>query len=104
VKTPSGKAPDDLAGGDIVPSHFYRRRDASKFFGYGHSVLHLRIKAGEIPAPVALSADGRASGWFGRDILKWQAARKPKTAAARDRDNPSVAPAAKNQPRRNHDG
>lgn len=71
------RMPDEL----IHPHHFYRRCDARKFFGYASSVLDLKIKAGEIPVPVALSDSGRATGWFGQTILDWQQQRKPITTA-----------------------
>jgi predicted DNA-binding transcriptional regulator AlpA len=66
----------------IAPDHFYRVYEASKFFGYSNSVLHLKIASGEIPAPIALSdaPKSRARGWYGRVIIRWQQKRESKTA------------------------
>jgi hypothetical protein len=65
----------------IHPDWFYRVSDAWKFFGYRNSVLHIKIATGEVPAPIALSDGGRARGWFGRTIIKWQQEREARPVA-----------------------
>jgi predicted DNA-binding transcriptional regulator AlpA len=54
---------------------FYRVADAHRFFGYRATTLAEKISSGEIPAPIPLSDTGRAKGWFGREIIAWQAQR-----------------------------
>jgi predicted DNA-binding transcriptional regulator AlpA len=65
----------------IHPDHFYRLTEGTLYFGYAPMTLDLKIKSGEVPRPVSLSDSGRAKGWFGREILKWQAARQAKSDA-----------------------
>jgi predicted DNA-binding transcriptional regulator AlpA len=74
--TPKPRVPQT----ELLPDYFYRVHQGSKFFGYSNTVLHLKIESGEIPAPIALSDRGRARGWFGRTIIKWQAEREAKPA------------------------
>lgn len=66
----------------LHPDHFYRIFEASPFFGYSTSVLHLKIASGEIPAPIALSdaPKSRARGWWGRDIITFQKERSARVA------------------------
>ena len=59
----------------LNPDLLYRLRDARKYFGLAPTQLTERIKSGDIPPPVKLSASGRATGWFGRQIIAWQAER-----------------------------
>jgi hypothetical protein len=47
-------------------------RNAPKYFGLGKTQLDEKIKAGEIEAPISLSASGRAKGFTGRQILNHQ--------------------------------
>jgi len=49
--------------------------EGPKYFGYKHSQLDEKIRAGEIPAPFPLTDSGRAKGWIGRQIIEWQNAR-----------------------------
>jgi predicted DNA-binding transcriptional regulator AlpA len=60
----------------LDPGQFYRRGEGWKYFGYKSTQLDEKIKSGEIPAPISLSDSGRACGWFGRQILAWQAERE----------------------------
>ena len=60
----------------LLPDKFYRLYDGPQYFGYSYTQLDLRIKKGEIPTPISLSANGRARGWFGRSIIAWQAERE----------------------------
>jgi predicted DNA-binding transcriptional regulator AlpA len=65
----------------LNPDWFYRLSDGYRYFGYRPTTLDEKIQKGEIPAPIALSDTGRARGWFGRTILKWQAEREAKAKA-----------------------
>lgn len=49
-----------------------RWKDGPHYFGYKRSVLNAKIKSGEIPEPMQLSDNGRASGWLFSTILEWQ--------------------------------
>lgn len=68
--------------GPLNPDLLYRITDARKYFGLRPTQLTERIKAGDIPPPVKLSATGRASGWFGRQIIAWQQERIAASAKA----------------------
>jgi hypothetical protein len=58
----------------LVPDRFYRRAEvvANRYLGYSNTQLEEKIKSGEIDPPISLSANSRACGWFGRDIIKLQ--------------------------------
>jgi predicted DNA-binding transcriptional regulator AlpA len=58
----------------LVPDRIYRWKEvvANRYFGYSDTNLAMLIARGEIPAPVRLSSGGRAVGWTGRTILKFQ--------------------------------
>ena len=60
----------------LAPDQIYRPNEARFFFGYKSTQLDEKIKAGEIPTPISLSDTGRAKGWLGRQIIKWQAERE----------------------------
>jgi hypothetical protein len=73
-KTPTPK-PSLLANSEpINPNFFYRKPEGWKFFGYRLTQLDLKISEGVVPTPIVLdgSPNGRARGWFGSTILKWQ--------------------------------
>ena len=72
---------EKLIESKINPDWFYRKADACRFYGLGPTELEKQIKAGNIPKPVKLTDSGRACGWFGRDILEWQDARRKASAA-----------------------
>lgn len=61
---------------ELDPYQIVRFYEGAKYFGYKHSQLPEKIKSGEIPAPFPLSDSGRAKGWTGRQIIKWQAERE----------------------------
>jgi predicted DNA-binding transcriptional regulator AlpA len=68
----------------IHPNQIIRVKDGPLYFGLSDSQIEFRIKAGDIPAPMALSTTGRAKGWLGSQILEYQArlmARHNQTAA-----------------------
>jgi predicted DNA-binding transcriptional regulator AlpA len=64
----------------LHPDHFYRFCEGPHYFGYAPAQLLKKIQTGEIPRPVSLSDTGRARGWFGRSIIRWQAEREAKPA------------------------
>jgi hypothetical protein len=47
-----------------------RKVDGPKYFGLQHTALDEAIENGEIEKPFALTANGRARGWFGWQINK----------------------------------
>jgi predicted DNA-binding transcriptional regulator AlpA len=71
----------------IDPSRIYRTREAEKYFGLRESQIAREVAAGNIPAPMKITPNGRARGWLGRVIIKWQeqrlAASQPKGGRAR---------------------
>jgi predicted DNA-binding transcriptional regulator AlpA len=69
-------------GGPLNPDILYRLTDARKYFGLRPTQLTEKIKSGEVPPPVRLSTSGRAAGWFGRQIIAWQAERLAASAKA----------------------
>jgi predicted DNA-binding transcriptional regulator AlpA len=73
MSKPSG---DKYKNRPLDPGQVYRVSEGWKYFGYRPAHLVEKIKAGEIPAPIALTDSGHAKGWFGRTILKWQAERE----------------------------
>jgi predicted DNA-binding transcriptional regulator AlpA len=54
----------------LSPNQIIRKRDGEKYFGYKHTQLDAKIKAGEIPAPIKIGT--RACGWLGSQIIEWQ--------------------------------
>jgi predicted DNA-binding transcriptional regulator AlpA len=56
----------------LDPHQIVRVAEGRQYFGYGPTQLDEKIKSGEIPAPIPLSDSGRAKGWLGRQIIKWQ--------------------------------
>jgi hypothetical protein len=75
VKPPAKKQKETKPPLPLVPDRFYRRYEVveNKYFGYSNQQLQELIERDEIEPPIALSKDGRAVGWFGRDILRMQA-------------------------------
>jgi predicted DNA-binding transcriptional regulator AlpA len=68
---------------EIHPNQIIRRKDGPKFFGLSENQIDTKIRLGEIPKPMALSATGRARGWLGSVVLEYQAQlqRRNRTAA-----------------------
>jgi hypothetical protein len=56
----------------LHPKEIVRLKNAPKYFRLGKTQLDEKIKAGEIEAPISLSASGRAKGFTGRQILNHQ--------------------------------
>jgi predicted DNA-binding transcriptional regulator AlpA len=67
---------DDAGPVHLHPDYFYRFILGPKFFGYELSRLYDAIRDGIVPPPVSISDSGRAKGWFGREILRWQEERQ----------------------------
>jgi hypothetical protein len=59
----------------LDPYQIIRRRDGEKYFGYKPAMLDAKIRDGEVPTPMALSENGRATGWTGQQIMDHQAKR-----------------------------
>jgi predicted DNA-binding transcriptional regulator AlpA len=71
-----------VASADLTldPNEIFRPRQARKYFGLGHSQIALKIKSGEIPAPIKLSASGSAVGWLGSQLIEYHKTRLALTA------------------------
>ena len=54
---------------------FLRLKQVKERDGLGRSSLYARIKSGEFPAPIPLSANGRAVAWDSRAIDAWMDSR-----------------------------
>lgn len=69
--------------GEIHPDFFYNRssRIARGAIGYGPTQTDEKIKRGELPPPVKLSASGRSSGWYGRTLIALREERIAKAEA-----------------------
>ena len=66
--------------GTPAPARLIREKDIRHFAPWGRTQLAEKIKRGEFPAPIRLSASGRAKAWIEAEILQWQRDR----IAARD--------------------
>jgi predicted DNA-binding transcriptional regulator AlpA len=52
----------------LDPNQIFRLSEGPKLFGFKPSQIDAKIKKGELPTPLALSATGRARGWTGAQI------------------------------------
>lgn len=59
---------DDLLEIEMDPAEIVRKHHGPKVFGLGASSIEAKIKKRELPAPIPLSASGRAQGWTGAMI------------------------------------
>jgi predicted DNA-binding transcriptional regulator AlpA len=59
----------------LYPNEIFRPKRAEKYFGLRHSQIALKVKSGEIPAPIRLSASGHAVGWLGSQIIEYHKTR-----------------------------
>lgn len=59
----------EVKAGDIYPFQIVRKHKGGPYFGYAPNQIDEKIKTGEIPAPIPLSATGRAMGWTGQMII-----------------------------------
>jgi predicted DNA-binding transcriptional regulator AlpA len=57
---------------NIHPNEIVRLKDGPKYYGLSPTQIDAKIKTGEIPAPIPLSASGRAKGWLGHQIIDHQ--------------------------------
>ena len=64
----------------LDPNEIFRPARAKKYFGYGLSQLYLKVKTGELPAPIKLSANGSPVGWLGSQINDFHKTRLALTA------------------------
>jgi predicted DNA-binding transcriptional regulator AlpA len=76
----SSKASVASADLTLDPNEIFRPSRARKYFGLGHSQLALKVRSGEIPAPIKLSASGSAVGWLGSQIIEYHKTRLELTA------------------------
>lgn len=53
----------------IDPHQIIRRRDGEKYFGLKHAAIEMKIQSGDLPMPIPLSENGRATGWTGQQII-----------------------------------
>jgi predicted DNA-binding transcriptional regulator AlpA len=72
MKKIKNRAPPPTAH-ELTPHEFIRKSEAHLYFGYRPTQIDGKIKSGEIPPPIKLSKSGRATGWFGRQIIDWEA-------------------------------
>jgi hypothetical protein len=52
----------------LDPNQIFRLHEGPRLFGFKPSQIDTKIKSGELPTPLALSATGRARGWTGHQI------------------------------------
>jgi predicted DNA-binding transcriptional regulator AlpA len=65
----------------LDPNEIFRPKRAEKYFGFKHSQIHEKVKSGELPAPIRLSASGSAVGWLGSQIIEFHQTRLALTKA-----------------------
>jgi predicted DNA-binding transcriptional regulator AlpA len=72
-----------VASNDLTldPNEIFRPARAMKYFGLRHSQIALKVKSGEIPAPIRLSSSGSAVGWLGSQIIAYHQTRLAFTKA-----------------------
>jgi hypothetical protein len=72
---------------ELNPYQIVRLHDGPLYFGFASTQLALKIKTGEIPEPMYLSANGRSRGWTGQQIIDHHialaAAQSERAAAAK---------------------
>jgi predicted DNA-binding transcriptional regulator AlpA len=70
---PRKNNPLDLTA-PLVPHFFYRRHGpvAKGVIGLEDTQIDEHIKSGELPPPVKAFESGRASGWFGWQLIELQ--------------------------------
>jgi hypothetical protein len=75
------KADDDV---ELVPHFIYRKgsRIAQRVIGLSPTQINDEIKKGALMPPVNLTADGRAQGWTGAQLLELQRKRLAQAEAA----------------------
>jgi predicted DNA-binding transcriptional regulator AlpA len=66
----------------INPDFVYRITVLPAYLGLGLSQIKSKIKSGEFPRPVSLSASGRALGYYGSQLLEIKAKRIKEAQAA----------------------
>jgi hypothetical protein len=70
----------------LIPHFFYRRHGlvAKGVIGLEDTQIDARIKSGELPLPVKAFESGRATGWFGWQLIELQRQRLAKAQIAKD--------------------
>ena len=72
----------------LIPHFFYRRHGpvAKGVIGLEDTQIDARIKDGEIPPPVKAFESGRATGWFGWQLIELQRQRLERAKLATNKD------------------
>ena len=88
------KKPLDLTQ-PLVPHFFYRRHGpvAKGVIGLSDTQIDEKIKSGELDPPVKAFEDGRATGWFGFQLIEIQEQRLARAEAAATAEATAKAPA-----------
>lgn len=58
-----------------ISRRFLRLPAVKQAVGYGRTAIYQKIQAGEFPAPIPLSENGRAVAWDSEAIAEWQESR-----------------------------
>jgi hypothetical protein len=78
----------------LVPHFFYRRHSpiAKGVIGLSDTQIDAKIKSGELDPPVKAFEDGRATGWFGFQLIEIQEQRLARANAAATAEATAKAP------------
>jgi predicted DNA-binding transcriptional regulator AlpA len=81
----------------LNPDFFYRRHGpvARGVIGLADSQIDARIRSGELPQPVKAFASGRATGWFGWQLIELQRQRLAEAHAAEGEQPAETEPTRK---------
>jgi predicted DNA-binding transcriptional regulator AlpA len=62
-----------VASSDLTldPNQVFRPKDAQRYFGLKSTQIAAKVKCGEIPPPIRLSASGSAVGWLGSQLIEY---------------------------------
>ena len=84
--------PPDLTQ-PLVPHFFYRRHSpiAKGVIGLSDTQIDEKIKNGELDAPVKAFEDGRATGWFGFQLIEIQKQRLARAKAVATAESTATA-------------
>jgi hypothetical protein len=72
----------------LIPHFFYRRHGpiAKGVIGLEDTQIDARIASGELPPPTKAFATGRATGWFGWQLIALQQQRLERATLATNKD------------------
>ena len=80
----------DLADLDIDPKQIFRPSEAEKILGYKHTQRAELVRSGELEAPFLLSADGKAVGWTGAQLIRFHRKRIAATIKKLEAENATI--------------